>query len=391
MRALAIGASAEHEEGIRVAQLLGFEVLALDGNPCSPGFKVADQYTCVNLADKEAALQLARQFRPQIVIPAPLGTPLITAGFINDSLGLKGVSEYGGRIANDKQAMRVAFTAKNVQMAKQRKISNVTDLRLASEELGLPLILKPSCGSGSKGVRLLERRSDFPARLEPLIDDSWIVEEALKGNELGIDGIVIRGDVHILCIRKKRMTEPPYRQELSYQAIDPLTYSLTHRIKEVVTSCLSAMRCDNCFFNADVMEVDAEAWVIEFAPRPGGNNIFTHLLTRVFEQDLIGWYLRSQLIGASTVIPAFLNTTYFEYLPVPIGTVSRVGDFSSIKGGEARVEVRTPLLPGYRLSHIMDSKSAMERGWVMCSPISSLDGQKIALECARMIEMERNS
>lgn len=389
MRALAIGAGAEQARAIAAARALGAEVLALDGRADAEGAGAANRFTHVDLMDAEAVLAIAREFRPDFVIPVPLARPLIMAGIVNDALGLKGVTERGARLANDKQAMREAFTARGVPMARQMRVDDAGALRAAADALGFPLVLKPRAGSGSRGVTLIERESALPARLDPIPHDDWIAEAALQGTELGVDGVKIAGQVHVLCLRVKRMTEPPHRQELSYHAIDPASFALTPRITALAAACLEAMACDDCFFNADMMAgPDGGVSVIELAPRPGGNNIFSHILTRVFGTDLITWFMEAQMAGRAATPPPFGAPVYFEYLPVPAGRVARVGDLSALRGGKADIALESPLRPGDVLGPVTDGASAMARGWVLCSPADACEGAKIALDCARIIIVE---
>ncbi len=388
-RALAIGAGPEQRASIAAARRLGCAVLALDGRADAEARDEAHDFRQADLMDVDAVIAAARTFSPDFVIPAPLARPLATAGAVNDALGLKGLSGLGGRLATDKRAMRAAFTAAGVPMAEQAEVADAAALHAFAARHGLPVVLKPAGGSGSRGVRLFETARELPGVLSPLPGDGWIAETALQGMELGVDGVKSGGRVHLLALRVKRMTDPPRRQELSYHALDPAGIAQAPRIAELAGQCLQAMDSEDCFFNADMMiAADGAVSVIELAPRPGGNNIFSNILTRAFGLDLLEWFMAALIAGRPAVPPAFRTPAYFEYLPVPAGRVRAVGDLSALAGGPEAVEAVTPLRPGDVLDPVADGASAMARGWMLCETADARRGAQIALDCARIIEME---
>lgn len=376
MRALAIGAGPEQADPIALARALGADVLALDGRADAQGAGAANRFAHIDLMDADAVLKLAREFAPDFLIPAPLARPLITAGIVNDALGLKGVSEHAARLANDKQAMREAFTALSVPMARQISVADISGLRAAAETLGFPLIVKPRSGSGSRGVTLAEREGELPVTLDGA---DWLAEEALTGREIGVDGAVIGGEVRLLSIRWKMLTPPPFRQAISYLAKDPAGEAASPQVAAIAAKAFKALQCDNVLFHADMMVSDAGAVsLIELAPRPSGHAIHSALLPICYGQNVMESFISLVLMGQVMTPLVFQRPAFFSFLPVPPGRVTATPDFAPLIAEIGRIAVKCELTSGDRLEPLIDGASALQRGFMVMLTADELEGIRMA-------------
>lgn len=386
MRALAIGAGSEQANPIALARALGADVLALDGRADAQGAGAATSFAHVDLMDAEAVLKIAAEFRPDFLVPAPLARPLITAGIVNDALGLKGVTDHAARLANDKQAMREAFTAAGVPMARQISVADAGALRAAATELGFPLILKPRSGSGSRGVTLAERESELPVALE---GTDWLAEEALNGREIGVDGAVIGGEVRLLSIRWKMLSPPPHRQAISYLAKDPAGEAVSPQVAAIAANAFGALGCDNVLFHADMMVSEAgEVSLIELAPRPSGHAIHSALLPLCYGQSVIERFIALVLMGQIVTPLAFQRPAFFSFLPVPPGRITATPDFAGPIAGEGRIAVKCDLKAGDGLGPLIDGASALQRGFMVMLTADELEGTRMAGRLAAAVPVE---
>ena len=71
--------------------------------------------------------------------------------------------------------------------------TRVADVAFDAADVELPVIVKPRSGSGSRGIRLVERRTELEV-LER--DGSLLVQEHLPGPEYSLD-VVARADGHV--------------------------------------------------------------------------------------------------------------------------------------------------------------------------------------------------
>ncbi|MCC5982030.1 MAG: ATP-grasp domain-containing protein [Oceanicaulis sp.] len=386
MRALAIGAGREQADPIAIARALGAEVLALDGRADAEGAGAASSFAHVDLMDAEAVLKIAAEFRPDFLVPAPLARPLITAGIVNDALGLKGVTGHAARLANDKQAMREAFVGAGVPMARQISVGDAAGLRAAAEMLGFPLIVKPRSGSGSRGVALVEREGELPATLQGA---DWLAEEALTGREIGVDGAVIGGEVRLLSIRWKMLTPAPHRQAISYLARDPAGEAVSPPVATIAAKAFKALRCDNVLFHADMMVSEAgEVSLIELAPRPSGHAIHSAFLPLCYGQNVMESFISLVLMGQVMAPLAFQRPAFFSFLPVPPGRVTAVPDFAGPIAEDGRIAVKCALNAGDRLGPLIDGASALQRGFMVMLTGDELEGMRMAGRLAAAVPVE---
>lgn len=96
-----IGASEESVYAISVAQKRGYRVTAFDGNPAAKGLVCADEAIVTDIRDVRQIVSRMKT-RPDFVLPVPIGRYLISAGALNDELGLKGISWQAADICTDK-------------------------------------------------------------------------------------------------------------------------------------------------------------------------------------------------------------------------------------------------------------------------------------------------
>lgn len=386
MRALAIGAGAEQAGPIAIARALATDVLALDGRADAEGADAANSFAHVDLMDAEAVLKIAAEFRPDFLVPAPLARPLITAGIINDALGLKGVSERAARVANDKQAMRETFTNVGVPMARQIGIGDASGLPAAAEILGFPLIVKPRSGSGSRGVVLAEREGALPTALDGA---EWLAEEALNGREIGVDGVVIGGKLRLLSIRWKTLTPAPHRQAISYFANDPASEAVSPQVAAIAAKAFGALQCDNVLFHADMMvSNEGQVSLIELSPRPSGHAIHSALLPLCFGENVIESFISLVLMGRVMAPLTFQRPAFLSFLPVPAGRIAATPDFASIIAETGRHAVKCDLKKGDMLGPLIDGASALQRGFMVMLTADELEGMRMARRLGSCVPVE---
>ncbi|MBM3374982.1 MAG: ATP-grasp domain-containing protein [Betaproteobacteria bacterium] len=389
MRALSIGAGSEQVASITIAKSLGIKLLALDGRPDAEGAKLADQFICVDLMDAESVLQIAEQFQPNFVLPVPLASPLITAGIVNDALELKGVSEFAARLANDKLKMRTEFTANGVSMAEQILVQNTSDIDKAIEDLGFPLILKPRSGSGSRGVLLIENKASLPEFIPIVPSEDLVIERALIGQEVGIDGAFINGGLVLYALRFKRLTPPPHRQAVSYLAKDPTKEHCFPEIVKLVLKSLKTLRCQNVLFHADVvLGDDGVISLIELSPRPSGHSIHGALLpicygTNLIEDFILRVYMYKKLPPNRFQKPAFMS-----FLPLAAGRVVMPLNIekAAVEGGA--ITVQCQLKTGDEIGPMIDGSSALQRGYMTMLTDNELHGAQMARRIADAVSIE---
>ena len=107
-------------------------------------------------------------------------------------------------------------------------------------------MMKPVDGSGSRGASKVEKAEDFEQAclfaMQGSISKRAVAEPFVVGREYGVESFVENGEIHVLAVMQKDMTQPPYYAELGHAIPSGLPISVEERIKECVKKALIAMK-----------------------------------------------------------------------------------------------------------------------------------------------------
>ncbi|MBW2282533.1 MAG: ATP-grasp domain-containing protein [Deltaproteobacteria bacterium] len=180
---------------------MGLRVLALDRNPASPGFQEADQHGVVSTRDVPALcrfLDRCRARRMRIAGVTTMGSDIPdVVQAVAAHLGLPSISAEAARLATDKFAMKEAFRDAGVPIPWFAEVESAVELARIAAERGPDLVLKPVDRSGSRGVFLLDEKSNlselFACAQEFSYSGRVQVEEYLTGPQISTETILFEG------------------------------------------------------------------------------------------------------------------------------------------------------------------------------------------------------
>jgi 3-methylornithine--L-lysine ligase len=180
MRKLAIiGGKLQGLEAVYLAQKAGIETFLIDKKENTPARKMADNFLCANVLDREERF-----------IDLLKSVDLILPALENDEV-LIGLSQLAQEFD-----LPLAFDMNSYLISSSKKISDelihnndIPAPRYYPHGEG-PYILKPSIGSGSMGVGFFSNRSELERKIDPLrIGKDLIVQEYLSGPSYSIEVI----------------------------------------------------------------------------------------------------------------------------------------------------------------------------------------------------------
>ncbi len=294
MYAIVIGASAETVYAIRQAQRAGLTVLAFDGNDRAEGLRYADEAYAVDIRNPQKIYEIIDRKKistdDMFVLPVPIGRYLISAGALNEHYRLVGPQRDTTEICTDKWLFHRTLNRKGLRaigcaLLKAGEAAKVPDK--------FPVIVKPRYGAGSRQVLKISNEPEWKLFADGMpYEEDFIIEDAVEGQEYGIDGMVTDGKFHLILMRKKVLTMPPYRQCVGYISVNAGHDSeLYAKIEAFLSELTAAVKLDNGIIHADIMYDGAAPFVIEMAPRPSGHrlhDLFTPMVTGV---DMISEYI----------------------------------------------------------------------------------------------------
>ncbi len=286
IKVLILGASCESSKFLELLLNEGVSVVCTDRNPALPQeflSKHSAQLKCysIDFSESDKLDDLIKSEKITHTLALPVGRSLVNLGKINDRYGFAGPSFHAIDILTDKLKMHRFCEALGLNHSRYVCLEDNSAQAIAAAvdeiegTLSYPMIVKPSMGSGSLGVRILNSRDDLlnyriPERFDtcPLL-----FEQMLQGTEYSCN---VMTDSNAKCysigLFKKQISSAPFRQEVAYFMDD---YSdIFEKIRPLMERLCSELNLANCFINADVIVSDEGiAYGVDIAPRLGGNSL----------------------------------------------------------------------------------------------------------------------
>jgi biotin carboxylase len=253
-----------------------------------------------------------------------------------DRLGLRGAG-HGVIKARDKLLMRQTWAAARLPGPAFRAVGSVGDLCAAYDALRPPILLKAAWGAGSIGHMVVARRDDVPAvwectrsavasaarcgELEMMVEGvekcflaeeiipstvrSWYDDAGGYGDYLSVEGMVIDGTYHPVCVTSRLPTIEPFT-ELSNQAPCVLPEHLQRHIEQVARRAVDALELGTCGTHTELkLMADGGLCLLESSARLGGAMV-TREVEIAYGVDLIG-SLACALLGEDPGLPDYMQ------------------------------------------------------------------------------------
>jgi biotin carboxylase len=275
-RVMILGASRYYIRCILAARELGCEVIVIDRNSSSTGFRYADYYEVVDISDIQGAIEVAKRYGVDGVI-AVNDFGVMTAAAIAMELGLAGISTRSAEYATKKAWMRKKWEEAGISSVKFRIVNCLEEAYRAAEELDVwPLILKPvdSRGGGSRGVSRVDHRDQLEKGVEfaqSFYDDkSIMIEEFLEGIEHSVETITYEGKTYVLAVSDKVKTPPPYRVDKSVTYPTEVTGTGLERIRKVAEDAVRALEIEIGAAHVEMCTTRDGPKLFELGARCGG-------------------------------------------------------------------------------------------------------------------------
>ena len=187
---------------------------------------------------------------------------------------LPGPNPASSEFCYDKSTQRQILADAGVPVPAYRLAENAIDVKRSASEIGLPVIVKPTVGSGSRGVRLCHNAAEIVEHTSYLLGEKqkWqsspkiLVEEFAKGPHYSAE---IMGS-EVIGVAAADFGSPPYFVCREYTYPAALADEEHRRIVDVSLSCLQALGLGWGPTNIDLRWTRRGPVVIEVNPRLAG-------------------------------------------------------------------------------------------------------------------------
>ena len=276
---LVIGAGFLQDFVIQKAASMGYDTLAVDADPEAIGLTHAHKHSVINIVDEKACLEYAKQEQIDGVLTATTDYGVLTASYIAENMGLPGLKYEVAQLIKNKYRVRKCLYEHHVDDTEQAfEVNAETDIEELVQKLTYPVMVKPCDGSGSRGASRVDNASDLPKACQFAMNGSIThraeIESFIDGTEYGAESLVINGEIHVLSIMKKWMTEPSYYAELGHAIPCGLPVDIEKKAKDCVTNAIKVLGINHGSVNMDMLiTTDGKVYIVDIGARMGGNMI----------------------------------------------------------------------------------------------------------------------
>lgn len=386
---MVLGGSAGQIPAIRLAKTLGFQTLVTDMNSDALGASEADIFEAVNTINKEASLEIAKQYNicGAMTISSDIAVP--TVCYINEKLNLSnqgiGISEN----VTDKALMRGKFKEFNVMSPEYFVYEKQDDLEAFSLRIAHFLekesfIVKPTDSSGSRGVAKITNLDELEAAIQNAMkftrNDKVIVEQFIEGIEIGAQGFSLNGEmwkcyVHNDTISKNMI---PIGHSFPYLGEG----DVIDKIMSECSKALQALGIENGPSNIDIILTSENIpYIIEIGARIGATKL----------PDIVkyhsGWDLIEATIHQSTGETVSFKEKELRAVAVEMIYFEECGKVQLIDSYDDLIEKYEPL--EYELTlqeneQVQSLKSGVDvYGYVICEGETATEAEK---SCSEFIQ-----
>ena len=239
---------------------------------------------------------------------------LVEAAQLAHRLGLRFLNVETAVLTRDKFAVRERMAERGIQQQPYWLATTALELAQAVDALGLPVIIKPSDGQGSRNIVLLSDPEDLDPYLSPvetllpsgcgyglgvMANDRLIVERFVSGQVIGCDTFTRNGVHELLGVHEKQFFAPP-SFAIQGGCFSPNAPAFA-AVERYVFAALDAIGFDCGAAHTELIVADTGLWLVEVNARLVGAKIakLTGLgLGRSIYADLIGLHLGEALPSA---------------------------------------------------------------------------------------------
>ncbi|WP_318023163.1 ATP-grasp domain-containing protein [Streptomyces sp. ICN988] len=375
------------DAGVEVSFVTG----NLDAYRGNPGFELASRAARLVEVANPAAGRLAERLRGRLGPTRPDGVicrdevhPFAVAELARD-LGLPHESVAAARILADKSAVRARLTEHGVGSLRWRVAATRAEGLAAVDEIGLPVVVKPTAGGWSVGVTVAWTREDAARALAELLrvpagrdgaPPRALVEEYAVGRHVSAELLVADGRTVLLGFAER--LPAPTGQTAELGGHFPARLDQDAAARAFVLDAVRALGLRRSAVHAELLLTPTGPELIEFNGRIAG-----HVVTRQMSYAL-GRSLTRDLMALATGEPVEEagppeSVVALHQLYSPVAAVVRGGKPADVLGPDV-IETHLAVAPGDRVRALRTNHDRI--GYVLARGATAQDAARTAAEAA---------
>lgn len=280
-----IGASYLQRPLVEKAKEMGLYTICFawaEGAVCTD---IVDEFYPISIVEKDAILKVCQEKQIDGICTIASDVAAPTVAYVAEKMGLVANSYQSAVTANNKYAMREAFTKAEVLCPLFTCVESSDNSTIDSikQQMNLPLIVKPVDRSGSLGVAKITDWEELKSAIDFALNCSFkkqvMVEEFIEGREISVEFISYKGTHYPLQITDKVTTGAPHFVELEHHQPSTLSKEKFEEIYKITDKALNALGITNGASHSEYkITEEGKVYVIEIGGRMGGDFIGSDLV-----------------------------------------------------------------------------------------------------------------
>lgn len=274
-----IGANDFQNQLILKAKSMGYETHVFAWKQDDIGEKTADKFYPISIIEKSKILDVCKSIKPKGILSIGSDLAMLTVNYIANKMNLVGNSMYSTDISTNKYKMRQTF----IKNGDPCPISYLSDGNINVDNLPLPVIVKPTDRSGSRGITKVSKKEEIEKAVKKSINESFekkaLIEEFITGKEYSVEFISYKGNHKFLALTEKFTTGSPYFIETGHFQPAQVSEDLMNNIIDIISKALNSLDIKNGASHSEI-KIDelGNINIIEIGARMGGDCIGSDLV-----------------------------------------------------------------------------------------------------------------
>jgi carbamoyl-phosphate synthase large subunit len=252
--------------------------------------KVADEVCILNVKDKEAVLKAARQKSIQAILTDQLDAGVLTAAYVAENMGIKGITSEVALKFTNKFIMRQAAKDVGINVPVSVCVSDMEHVERAlaeNPELKFPLMMKPVDSAASKGVYKVNSIREISEKIKTSKNYSAsgevILEQFVEGQEFVVEAFTRDYEVTNLVVGHRDYFQIPgtfIPNATVFLDAESANSKLEERLKETNKKLVEGYGLNFGITHGEYMYNPEEdkIYLVEIAARGGGVFISSDLI-----------------------------------------------------------------------------------------------------------------
>jgi biotin carboxylase len=395
-RLLFLGASVSQLAGIRYARAAGHYVVACDGDAHAVAFALCDAAHTVDFSDIDRVEDVARLEHVDGILAVCTDRAVVPAATVAARVGLPGIAIDVARAMTNKAKMRARLDEAGIPQPASIVLQG-SDLT-GADAIPLPAVVKPTDSGGQRGLFLVERAEDLPARLPAALaassNGTAMFEEFVPGMELNV----------LLAVRDCRPTVLTVSDRLRpagrgfgvgwiHSFPSSLTRAEQDRVGAVAEAAVRALGLRHGIAFAQLIRADDGAVVvIEVAARIAAGQM-ADLVEHATGINLYAIAIDQALgrpVSDAAVTPRFTRPIAIRFLtaapgPLPVGTVTAIEGLDRAQKEEGVLDASLYFGLGTRIAPVQ--VDADRRGYLIATGATAAEALERADSAARRLRI----